>query len=162
VASSDEAFVAFANASSPRLLRTAWLTCGDRQLAEDLVQGALAAVYQRWGRLRTEDPAAYARRCIVNAHIDATRRRRREVVTDLVPDKGALDTLPADTRWLLAALATLPLRERQCVVLRHYADLPEAETADLLGISIGTVKSSTSRGLMRLRTLFAEGDTHVR
>ena len=162
MASADEDFVAFAHAASPRLLRTAWLTCGDQQLAEDLVQGALTAVYQRWGRLRTEDPAAYARRCIVNAHIDATRRRRREVVTDLVPDQGTLDTLPADTRWLLAALATLPLRERQCVVLRHYADLSEAEVADLLGTSIGTVKSSTSRGLMRLRTLFAEGDTHVR
>ena len=158
----DEAFIAFAHATSPRLLRTAWLTCGDHQLAEDLVQGALAAVYQRWGRLRNEDPAAYARRCIVNAHIDATRRRRREVVTELVPDRGSLDTLPADTRWLLSALATLPLRERQCVVLRHYADLPEAEVADLLGVSIGTVKSSASRGLMRLRTLFAEGDTHVR
>ena len=83
-------------------------------------------------------------------------------MTDVVPDRGALDTLPPDTRWLLTALATLPLRERQCVVLRHYADSPEAEVADLLGISIGTVKSSTSRGLMRLRTLFAEGDTHVR
>jgi RNA polymerase sigma-70 factor (sigma-E family) len=158
----DEAFVAFAHAMSPRLLRTAWLTCGDHQLAEDLVQGALAAVYQRWGRLRTGDPVAYARRCIVNAHVDATRKRGREVVTDLVPDRGALDALPADTRWLLSALATLPLRERQCVVLRHYADVPESEAADLLGVSTGTVKSSTSRGLARLRTLLADGDTHVR
>jgi RNA polymerase sigma-70 factor (sigma-E family) len=158
----DEAFIAFAQATSPRLLRTAWLTCGDHQLAEDLVQGALAAVYQRWGRLRADEPAAYARRCIVNAHIDATRRGHREVVTDRVPDRGDLDALPPDTRWLLSALDTLPLRERQCVVLRHYADLPEAEVADLLKVSIGTVKSSTSRGLMRLRTLFAEGDAHVR
>ena len=93
---------------------------------------------------------------------DATRRRHREVVTDRVPDRGDLDALPPDTRWLLSALDTLPLRERQCVVLRHYADLPEAEVADLLKVSIGTVKSSTSRGLMRLRTLFAEGDAHVR
>jgi RNA polymerase sigma-70 factor (sigma-E family) len=158
----DEAFIAFAQAASPRLLRIAWLTCGDHQFAEDLVQGALAAVYQRWGRLRADDPAAYARRCIVNAHIDASRKRRREVVTDRVPDRGAVDALPPDTRWLLTALATLPSRERQCVVLRHYADLPEAEVADLLGVSIGTVKSSASRGLMRLRALFAEGDTHVR
>ncbi len=158
----DDAFVAFANAASPRLLRTAWLTCGDHQLAEDLVQGALAAVYQRWGRLRTEDPSAYARRCIVNAHIDAVRRRRREVVTDLVPDRGTVDTLPPDTRWLLSALATLPPRERQCVVLRHYADASEAEVAELLGVSLGTVKSSASRGVMRLRTLLAEGDAHVR
>ena len=158
----DDAFVAFAHATSSRLLRTAWLTCGDAQLAEDLVQGALAAVYQRWGRLQSGDPAAYARRCIVNAHIDATRRRRHEVVTELVPDRGAVDALPPDTRWLLTALATLPQRERQCVVLRHYADVPEAEVADLLGVSLGTVKSSTSRGLMRLRALLAEGDTHVR
>lgn len=83
-------------------------------------------------------------------------------MTDLVPDHGTEDTVPPDTRWLLAALATLPLRERQCVVLRHYTDLPEVEVADLLGISVGTVKSSTSRGVMRLRTLFAQGDTHVR
>lgn len=84
------------------------------------------------------------------------------MVTDAVPDHGSLDALPPDTRWLLDALATLPMRERQCVVLRHYADVSEAEAADLLGISLGTVKSSTSRGLLRLRALLAEGDTHVR
>ncbi len=83
-------------------------------------------------------------------------------MTGLVPDQGVLDALPPDTRWLLTALATLPLRERQCVVLRHYADLGEAETADLLGVSVGTVKSSTSRGLIRLRTLLAGGETHAR
>ncbi|WP_323102279.1 SigE family RNA polymerase sigma factor [Intrasporangium sp. YIM S08009] len=158
----DQSFIAFADATSPRLLRAAWLTCGDHHLAEDLVQGALVAVYQRWDRLRTGDAAAYARRCIINAHIDATRRGRREVVTDVVPDRGSVEMLPPDTRWLLTALAALPLRERQCVVLRHYADVSEAEVADLLDISVGTVKSSASRGLTRLRALLAEGDPHVR
>ena len=92
----DEAFVAFAHAASPRLLRTAWLTCGDHHLAEDLVQGALAAVYQRWGRLRSDDPAAYARRCIINAHIDASQPEWAITLTILlVSDGAAVRTLSA-------------------------------------------------------------------
>jgi RNA polymerase sigma factor (sigma-70 family) len=62
----------------------------------------------------------------------------------------------------MAALATLPDRKLQVVVLRHYTDLPEAEVADLLGISVGTVKSSASRGLAKLRAALTEGDSHVR
>lgn len=159
----DEAeFVAFVDAASPRLLRMAWLTTGDHHLAEDLVQSALVSVYQRWARLRTGNPAAYARRCIINGHIDVLRRRRGEHLTDVPPDSGSADEIPADSRWLLSALAQLPPRERQCVVLRHYADQSEADVADLLSVSVGTVKSSTSRGLLRLRTALAEGDNHVR
>ena len=158
----EDEFVAFVAEVSPRLLRAAWLISGDAYLAEDLVQSALVQVFRRWRRLREGSPAAYARRCVVNGHIDAIRRRRGEHLRAVTPDRGRSDVLPTDTVWLLAALAVLPTRERQCVVLRHYCDLAEAEVADLLSVSIGTVKSSTSRGLSRLRMSLAEGDRHVR
>ena len=158
----EDEFAAFVNEASPRLLRTAWLICGDAYLAEDLVQSALVQVFRRWRRLRDGNAAAYARRCVVNGHIDAIRRRRGERLTAVLPDRGRADVLPTDTVWMLGALAVLPARERQCVVLRHYCDLAEADVADLLGVSVGTVKSSASRGLAQLRVTLAEGDPHVR
>lgn len=158
----EQEFVSFAQDASPRLLRAAWLICGDAQQAEDLVQSALVKVFERWARLRTGNPAAYARRCMVHEHIDGTRRRRGERLTSAPPDRGATDPVPPDTVWLMSALATLPSRERQVVVLRHYSDLPEAEVADLLGISVGTVKSAASRGVAKLRAALTEGDSHVR
>lgn len=147
----DAEFEDFVREASPRLLRTAWFICGDPRQAEDLVQQALVKVYLRWGRLRTQHPQAYARKCLLNLHIDEGRRRR-EHSTDALPDRGVSDAEPEDTRQLVAMLGTLPMRERQVVVLRHYVGLSEAEVADLLGVSLGTVKSSASRGLSRLRT----------
>lgn len=157
----DEEFAQFVREASPRLLRTAWFICGDPHQAEDLVQQALVKVYARWGRLRGQNPVAYARRCLLNQHIDDTRRHR-EHVTDLLPDRGVSDPEPEDTRNLAATLSTLPMRERQVVVLRHYVGLTEAEVADTLGVSLGTVKSSASRGLARLRDqLSREEQTHA-
>lgn len=150
----DAEFEDFVRDASPRLLRTAWFICGDPHQAEDLVQQALVKVYARWGRLRTQNPVAYARKCLLNQHIDETRRHR-EQVTDQLPERGVTDPEPEDTRGLTAVLATLPLRERQVVVLRHYVGLSEAEVADTLGVSVGTVKSSASRGLARLRASMA-------
>lgn len=164
----DAEFEDFVRQVSSPLLRTAWFICGDPHQAEDLVQQALVKVYARWGRLRTQNPVAYARRCLLNQHID-DRRRRREHVTDRLPERGVTDPEPQDTRDLAATLAALPMRERQVVVLRHYVGLTEAEVADTLGVSLGTVKSSASRGLARLResmsptpsTTSSEEQTHA-
>lgn len=160
----DEEFLGFVDQASQRLLRLAWMLTGDKGTAEDLVQEALERVYVAWPRIEPAGRVAYARRVVTNLHIDAGRRRRREVVVAEVP--GVAVDAPADAvvgfMALAAALATLPERQRQCVVLRHHADLSELDVADLLGVSVGTVKSATFRGLARLRTLLVlEGEHHA-
>ena len=163
-ASHEAEFVDFVTQSSPRLLTTAWMLTGDPVTAEDLVQEALERVYVRWGRVRTGNPTAYTRRVVANLHTDGWRRRRREVLTDAVPEQAAPERAgrTPDSRNvdLVRALQQLPTRERECVVLRHYLDLSEQQTAETLGVSLGTVKSSTSRGLAGLRRLLLE-DSHV-
>lgn len=160
--SQEAEFVAFVQASSPRLLTTAWMLTGDPVTAEDLVQETLERVYVRWGRLRGGQPAAYARRILTNLHTDRWRAHRREVVSETLPERGTTarehDGAGID---LVRALQQLPTRERECVVLRHYLDLSERETAGALGVSLGTVKSSTSRGLAALRRILLEEGTHV-
>lgn len=153
-------FVSFVEATSPRLLTTAWMLTGDPVSAEDLVQETLERVYVRWGRLRGGNPAAYARRVLTNLHTDRWRRHRREVLDGLAHEV-AVPGSSAETVDLVRALQQLPTRERECVVLRHYLDLSERETARALGVSLGTVKSSTSRGLATLRTILLEEGTHV-
>lgn len=160
----DGSFDEFLRSSSPRLLRLAWLLTGGASSAEDLVQETLERVYVAWPRLEPGGTHNYARRTLVNLHTDGHRRRWREDLTSDLPDRARPDrtdhVVLADQ--LSAALAQLPLRERQCVVLRHHADLSEREVADTLNVSTGTVKSSTSRGLARLRTLLVtEGERHV-
>ncbi|KGN33633.1 RNA polymerase [Knoellia sinensis KCTC 19936] len=154
----DDEFAEFAVGATPRLLRTAWLICGDESQAEDLVQSAMVKVYLRWGWLRTRQPVAYARKCILNEHIDTHRRRQRETTVSDLPEQHHRDREPEDTGHIVRLLNTLPTRERQVVVLRHYVGLPEAEVADLLDVSVGTVKSSGSRGLVRLREALATED----
>jgi len=156
--SQDNQFAEFAAAAAPSLLRTAWLICGDASQAEDLVQSAMVKVYVRWGKLSHTQPQAYARKCILNAHIDNHRRGRRETTVSEMPEQPHHDREPEDTSEIVRLLATLPTRERQVVVMRHYVGLPEVEVADLLGVSIGTVKSSGSRGLARLREGLAARD----
>lgn len=154
----EDDFVRFVEASSPRLLKAAWFLCGDPHRAEDLVQAALEKVYLRWSRLRDDEPLAYARRCLFTQQADEGRRARREVLTDEPPDRAAPAAPggePGSAEEVVALLRTLPARERQVVVMRHYADLPEAEVAEVLGVSVGTVKSSASRGLARLREAHA-------
>ncbi len=160
----DAGFSDFVRGASPQLLRTAWLLTGSRAAAEDLVQGALERVYVVWPRIQQEAATAYTRRIMVNLHIDTGRRRKRERLTDDVPEVWSPDqtnnVVLAD--HLQEALKSLPPRERQCVVLRFHADLSEADVADLLNISTGTVKSSTSRGLAKLRqTMILQGEHHV-
>lgn len=153
-------FTEFVNASGPRLTHLAWLLCGDEQRAHDLVQEALERVCARWSRLRDQRPHAYARRIVVNLHTDESRRRRREQITadGTLPERADRQVASSveDRALLTSLLQSLPPRERQIVVLRHYSDLPEREVADLLGVSVGTVKSSASRGLATLRARLAE------
>ncbi|WP_129337901.1 SigE family RNA polymerase sigma factor [Cellulomonas endophytica] len=148
-------FVAFVAASSGPLGRTAWLLCGDRHTAEELVQAALVRTYLRWPTARERDPLAYARRTLVNLRISGWRRRRREVLVDpsAVPERtvGHGADAHAERDRLVRALAALTPRQRRVVVLRHVEDLPEREVADLLGVSVGTVKSTASRALAVLR-----------
>jgi RNA polymerase sigma-70 factor (sigma-E family) len=142
------------------LLRTAWYLAGDPSRAEDLVQETLTRLYVVWPRLtrNDEDPGGYAHRVLVNLHTDEWRRRRREQVSADPPDRPARPSDP-DHVDIVRALAGLGARERQVVVLRHLADLPERTVADLLGISVGAVKSSGFDGLRKLR--LALGDDHV-
>jgi RNA polymerase sigma-70 factor (sigma-E family) len=137
------AFEAFVGTSSDRLLRTAYLLCGDRGHAEDLVQTALLRTARRWRSAR-EQPEAYARRVVVNLAKDRWRLlSRRPVETPIVADVR----LPE----LLHATRQLAPGQRAVLVLRYFDDLTVEETAAALGCSTGTVKSQTSRALDNLR-----------
>jgi RNA polymerase sigma-70 factor (sigma-E family) len=150
-------FDAFVLARSSRLLRTCYLLTHDHALAEDLLQTALAKAWLAWSRLGDE-PEAYVRRIIVNEFTSAWRRKwRGEVPTDRIPEPrgsgpdGDASGVVDERARLLAALARLPRRQRAVVVLRFYEDLSEEQTAALLGVSVGTVKSSASRALAAMR-----------
>src|SRR5262245_4453654 len=138
-------FTSFVLSSQPGLRRTAYLMCGDWQLASDHVQDALIRVYRHWPRLRGEGEArAYARKAVVSVVIDAKRRRSStEVPVDEIRDAGGPDAADrtADRELLTRCLAQVPARQRACLVLRYYDDLSVSEVAGLLGISEGTVKS---------------------
>ena len=141
------------------LLRTAYLLTGSRDVAEDLVQSALLATMRHWGTVA--DPMAYVRRSIVNQRTSLWRRvGSREVPTEVLPERatpdGAADRAERDE--LLSALGRLPVRMRAVLVLRYWEDLSEEDTAQLLGCSVGTVKSQASRGLSRLREVLGRSD----
>jgi len=151
--SRDEGFAAFMAGSQAELLRTAWLLVGDAHRAEELTQQALVRTYGAWPRAR-RDPVAYTRRVLVNLRTDTWRRRRREVLMapEHLPDHGRDDDEGVEQRDVLSrVLGVLTARQRRVVVLRYLLDLPEVEVAADLGISVGTVKSTTSRALARLR-----------
>lgn len=155
----DEEFVAFVGDNSRRLLTAAWMLTGDPHTAEELVQKALERVYLRWGRLRSSNPTAYARKIVVNLHTDRWRARRKEVLTSTVPERlSRSDSRHVD---LVRALQSLPAREREVIVLRHYLDQSERATADALGIGVGTVKASGSRGLSKMRALLDGDESHA-
>ena len=151
-----EAFRGYVAARSPALLRTAYLLTGNRADAEDLLQTALAKTYLAWDRIREREAVdGYVRRVMVNTQTSWWRRRKvDEYATDVLPERGTgrdatVDLALHDALW--AALAELPTRQRAMVVLRYYEDLSETETAQILGVSVGTVKSTTSRALSKLR-----------
>ena len=137
------------------LLRTARMLTGNQHTAEDLVQAALERVWPRWSRVvRDGDPDAYVRRVLVNTYSTWWRRKwRSETPTSQLPDVAAPDEFAdADLADALRRLLpTLTPRQKAVVVLRFYEDLSEAATAEVLGCSVGTVKSQTSKALARLR-----------
>lgn len=152
-------FTSFVLATQPALRRTAYLLCGDWQLASDHVQDALIRVYRHWPRLRGDAEArSYARKAVVSVVIDAKRRRSStELPVEAVAHSGGPDEAErSDDRALLTrCLAQVPARQRACLVLRYYDDLSVAEVAAALGVSEGTVKSQTARGLATLQAAFA-------
>ncbi|GAA1638974.1 SigE family RNA polymerase sigma factor [Catellatospora bangladeshensis] len=160
----EDEFREFVTARSAALLRTAYLLAGDWATAEDLLQTALTKTYLAWKRLgQIEAVEPYARRVLVNTATSWWRRRwHGERPTEFLPERAAPDNLEEqlerDVLW--KHVKALPARQRAVLVLRFYEDMSEAQTAALLQISPGTVKSQTSRALGTLRQrLAAEGVT---
>jgi RNA polymerase sigma-70 factor (sigma-E family) len=155
----DDGFDGFVSGRWGPLVATAYLVTGDRGVAEDCVQEALVRMHRRWGRIEPAGRVAYANRAAINAALSWRRRRRvAEVPFDVAlhdVGRNADDPDGVDPR-LLAALLTLAPRARAAVVLRFLEDRSEAQTAEILGCSVGTVKSLTSRGVARLRRTLDE------
>jgi RNA polymerase sigma-70 factor (sigma-E family) len=155
----DEGFAAYVVERRAQLYRTAYLLCGDPHRAEDVVQIALTRLYAAWPRVsRADSVDAYARRVVVNCHLDDVRRPwRRERPADSAaferPAREPLSTEDTDALW--TALRALAPGQRRVVVLRHYWGLSVDETAADLGLSTGTVKSQTAAALARLRVALA-------
>lgn len=149
-------FEEFVAARGAALWRTAWLLTGDRHRAEDLVQTALGKTWPHWDRISRDGSfEAYVRRTLFTTYVAWYRRRwNAEVPTERLPEQSGADNAEAAAyrRDIAAALAQLLLGQRAVVVLRYFDDLTEAQTADVLDCSVGTVKSQTSRALASLRS----------
>ncbi|TXL92778.1 SigE family RNA polymerase sigma factor [Streptomyces sp. NBC_01725] len=165
-ATSRDSFLEFVTNRSTALLRTAvLLSGGDRHAGEDLLQNALIKAAGRWHRI--DEPEAYVRQILYRQQVSRWRLkgRRRELTVAEPPDPGAdARTGPAtdatgaaELRLVMRdALSRLTARQRAVLVLRYFEDLPEADVARLLGVSVGTVRSTTHRSLARLRVLAPE------
>ncbi|MGW7260771.1 SigE family RNA polymerase sigma factor [Streptomyces sp. NPDC054834] len=167
----SEDFQDFVVGRWPRLMRTAFLLTGEQHAAEDLVQSTLEQAFVAWRRVGSaDDPEAYVRRVMINAHARRHRRRLKEFLAPRdvsglvreVPDTGDRITQADDRNTLLAALAQLPVRQRQAVVLRYWEDLTETQTAVAMGCSVGTVKSSAAKGIAKLRAAPGLAETVTR
>ncbi|MDR3083571.1 MAG: SigE family RNA polymerase sigma factor [Streptomyces sp.] len=158
----DEEFRRFMIGRWRPLMRTAFLLTGERHAAEDLVQSTLERVYTAWRKVdAADDPEAYVRRVMINMH---ARRHRKKLKEFLAPksdsalvreeaDRGDRIAQADDRGALLEALAQLPTRQREAVVLRYWEDLTETQTAHAMGCSVGTVKSNTAKGISKLRAI---------
>ncbi|MFJ2193608.1 SigE family RNA polymerase sigma factor [Kitasatospora sp. NPDC087861] len=150
-------FEGFAATRWRRLVRTAYLLTGDYHEAEDVVQATFAKVFRNWSRIsRLEEPDAYIHRALVNNNLSRHRRRRvRQLLMPVLPDRahaaGGGHRDVEERSVLLQALAELPQRQRAVVVLRYWEDMSEYQVAEVLGCSLGNVKSQASRGLAKLR-----------
>jgi RNA polymerase sigma-70 factor (sigma-E family) len=149
-----EDFGEFVQQALPGLLRYGHALTGNPHDAADLVQTALEKVGSRWASVlrKSGDPVAYTRKAMANSHVSGWRRRRREkLIADLPDVPSAADKDPFDNEPLWEALRLLPPRQRAVMVLRYYEELSEAEIADTLGVSRGTVKSQASKAMATLR-----------
>ncbi|MEV0156131.1 SigE family RNA polymerase sigma factor [Micromonospora sp. NPDC050686] len=155
----SESFHEFVVQRSPALSRTAYLLTGDHQLAEDLLQSALARTYRHWRRIHGGDPEAYVRRAMYHQQVSWWRRRRVAERLEAVPTERPRDDHSDATALRLtldAALRRLTPRQRAVLVLRYYEDLTEAQVAEVLGCSIGTVKRHGHDAVRRLRAIAPE------
>jgi len=148
-------------AQMSQLRKLAYMTCGDWHTAEDAVANALIKLYPRWRGL--DRPDLYVRTAVYRAAIDETRRpwRRERSSGDAVPEVTSGDSAAeTDERLRVwAALRAVPPRQRAAVILRHYQGLSAEDTARVLGCSVGTARSQTSRGLAKLRDILGTQDT---
>jgi RNA polymerase sigma-70 factor (sigma-E family) len=151
VSTEREDFEAFVAARYVALLRTAYLLTGNHHDAEDLLQQTMVKAVGAWKRI-DGDPEPYVRRILVRQNVSRWRRRRwRELSTDSPPETQVADDGTDDRMALHRALGVLAPRQRAVIVLRYYEDLTETQTANALGISVGTVKSQSRDALKRLR-----------
>jgi RNA polymerase sigma-70 factor (sigma-E family) len=146
----------YVRARRAMLLRYAQMVVGTRGDGEDLLQTALTSIYKAWPRIQDKSAIdAYVRRTIINANASVLRRRRvDEYPTEQLPEMAATSDPMNNLALrdvLFSAVQQLSTRQRNCVLLRYYWELSEAEAADVLGVSVGTVKSTASRALARLR-----------
>ncbi|MGC5285760.1 SigE family RNA polymerase sigma factor [Micromonospora sp. DT231] len=154
-------FDSFIRTRTPALLRSAYLLTGDQHLAEDLFQSALARTHRSWNRLHHSGNAeAYTRKIMYHLQVSWWRRRRvPESMPGDLPEPRGGDSAPDHAQQtslrltLRSALAKLSPKQRAVLVLRFFEDRTEAETADLLGVTVGTVKSQTAKSLAKLRAV---------
>lgn len=153
-----EGFEEFVRARGAALSRTAYLLCGDHSAAEELVQDSLVRAAAHWRRIQSANPEGYVRRIMVNQHTSWWRRigRRERPYADITAImEGGRDDANVTTERLalVAALSALAPKQRAVIVMRYYEDMPQAEIAEVLGVTTGTVKRNTHDALRRLRTL---------
>lgn len=155
-----EGFREFVVARSPALLRTAWMLTGDAAAAEDLLQTALARTWPHWQRVAGGAPEAYVRKAMVRTHASWLLRKWSGETPTMEPRHSAVlgneQARVDDRMMLMEALGSLPIRQRQAVVLRYFDDLSVESVAEIMGSSTGTVKSQCSKGLSKLRDAFVK------
>ncbi|MET7418745.1 SigE family RNA polymerase sigma factor [Dactylosporangium sp. NPDC005555] len=160
----DAEFVEYARAAAPKLRRTAYLLCHDWHLAQDFTQTTLAKLFVSWRRIQRRDsPDAYARKVLLRVFLDHQRRSSsRELVVARIAETEAPADQPELRLTLLEAMGHISARDRAVLVLRYWEDQSVDTVADLLGISAGTVKSQSARGLSRLRRLLGTTELALR
>ncbi|HET9655017.1 MAG TPA: SigE family RNA polymerase sigma factor [Kineosporiaceae bacterium] len=151
-------YTQFFQRSSPYLVRLGYLLLGERTAAEDVAQDVLEEMYRRWSTLRPDSLSAYAHTSVVNQARSVGRRKTvARKFSFLLATPTVAATEPEEDPALWQLVQTLPRRQREVVVLRYWCDLTEADIAQVLGVSPGTVKSSASRALARLAGSLGDG-----